>query len=95
MNRLVATCLQFWGIEGSKLLGLFLCLRYIIEKRNAFDISGVLVVDLKWRNKTYSGSLIDHSRYGWANPRYLFSAFTTNFRILVPTGEERLGMRQQ
>ncbi|XP_028399092.1 uncharacterized protein LOC114522568 isoform X2 [Dendronephthya gigantea] len=34
-------------------------------------MGGVLVVNLKWRNKTYSGSLIDHSRYGWANPRNL------------------------
>ena len=32
--------------------------------------TGVLIVSVQWRNKTFSGSLIDMSQHEWAPPRY-------------------------
>ncbi|XP_068740742.1 uncharacterized protein [Montipora capricornis] len=34
------------------------------------EIGGVLVVNIKWRNKFYCGSLLDCSRHAWASPRF-------------------------
>ena len=32
---------------------------------------GVLIVSVQWRNKTFSGSLIDMNQHEWAPPRYI------------------------
>ena len=33
-------------------------------------ISGVLVVNVTWRGKTYVGTLLDATKHDWAPPRY-------------------------
>ena len=34
-----------------------------------FSLVGVLIVNVRWRNKSYSGSLIDIGQHEWAPPR--------------------------
>lgn len=34
-----------------------------------FFLSGMLVVNVTWRNKTYVGTLLDCTRHDWAPPR--------------------------
>lgn len=33
------------------------------------SIAGVLIVSVRWRNRNYSGSLIDIGHHEWAPPR--------------------------
>ena len=33
-------------------------------------VSGVLVVNVTWRGKTYVGTLLDATKHDWAPPRY-------------------------
>lgn len=34
-----------------------------------FQLAGVLVVNVTWRNKTYVGTLLDCTKHDWAPPR--------------------------
>ena len=36
-----------------------------------FNFSGVLVVNVTWRGKTYVGTLLDATKHDWAPPRYV------------------------
>lgn len=42
---------------------------------NLFIFSGMLVVNVTWRNKTYVGTLLDCTRHDWAPPRYWRGVF--------------------
>lgn len=39
------------------------------------SFSGMLVVNVTWRNKTYVGTLLDCTRHDWAPPRYVQGIF--------------------
>ena len=36
----------------------------------SFVLAGVLIVSVRWRNTTFSGSLIDMGQHEWAPPRW-------------------------
>ena len=44
---------------------------------NGFHNLGVIVVKVNWRDKTYTGSLMDMEQYPWATPKYVIY-FTWN-----------------
>lgn len=45
--------------------------------------AGVLIVSVQWRNKTFSGSLIDMNQHEWAPPRWVWSTMAFNTRISI------------
>lgn len=48
--------------------------------------TGMLVVNVTWRNKTYVGTLLDCTRHDWAPPRYVkrFKILNQENQIFLP-----------
>ena len=51
-----------------------ICKQYVSHDAHmiSHDLSGVLIVSVRWRNRTFSGSLIDIGQHKWAPPRYVY-----------------------
>ena len=44
----------------------------------SFVFAGVLIVSVRWRNTTFSGSLIDMGQHEWAPPRWATQILSRN-----------------
>ncbi|KAJ8881080.1 hypothetical protein PR048_017553 [Dryococelus australis] len=53
-------------------------------------VSGVLVVNVTWRGKTYVGTLLDCTRHDWAPPRFCDSP-TSDLDARLPKGRGKRG----
>ena len=52
--------------------------------KSLFCILGVIVVKVNWRDKTYTGSLMDMEQYPWATPKYVVSlSFIYNSLLVI------------
>ena len=61
-------------IEHTVWAGLYLSLPFCVN-------TGVLIVSVQWRNKTFSGSLIDMNQHEWAPPRYIYAYETKHLSV--------------
>lgn len=62
------TLIKLWADRSSKDFGYSWC--------PLSSFSGMLVVNVTWRNKTYVGTLLDCTRHDWAPPRYTVHTHT-------------------